>query len=71
MEGAGTWGEFSWGDIVWGGLGNERPLRTLIPQNKSRCRYLNVKFNHFNAREQYKLIGISLEPREYSTRAYR
>jgi hypothetical protein len=71
MEGAGTWGDFSWGDIVWGGLGNERPLRTLIPQNKSRCRYLNVKFNHFNAREQYKLIGISLEPREYSTRAYR
>lgn len=71
MEGAGTWGEFAWGEVVWGGLGNERPLRTLIPQNKSRCRYLNVKFYHFNAREQYKLLGISLEPREYSTRAYR
>lgn len=71
MDGPGFWGSFDWIEIPWGGDSNEVPVRTLIPQNKARCRYLFVKFKHFNAREQYKLLGISLEPREYSTRAYR
>lgn len=71
MNGPGFWASFPWIEIPWGGNGNEEPERTLIPQNKARCRYLHVKFKHSNAREQYKLLGISLEPREFSTRAYR
>jgi hypothetical protein len=71
IDGTGSWSSFDWSTIPWGGLSNGRPVRTLIPQEKSRCRYMNVKFTHSNAREEYKLIGMSLEPREVSTRAYR
>lgn len=71
MDGPGFWACFDWMKVPWGGQSNEVPVRTLIPQNKSRCRYLHVQFKHSNAREQYKLLGISLEPREISTRAYR
>jgi hypothetical protein len=71
MSGPGFWVSYPWLDSVWGGNGNDIPLRTLIPQNKSRCRYLTVQFEHINAREEFKLVGISLEPREVSTRGYR
>jgi hypothetical protein len=71
LKGPGFWSSFDWADVVWGGAGNGVPLRTLIPQNKSRCRYLNVKFKHSNARESYKLLGISLEPRVIGPRGYR
>lgn len=71
MSGPGTWASFPWLQTIWGGNSNEVPLRTLIPSNKSRCRYLHVKFKHRNAREEFKLLGISLEPREVSTRGYR
>lgn len=71
MSGPGFWISYPWLDSVFGGGGSDAPLRTLIPQNKSRCRYLTVQFVHSNAREQYKLVGMSLEPRTVSTRAYR
>lgn len=71
MSGPGFWVSYPWLDTVWGGGGRDVPLRTLIPQNKSRCRYLTVQFEHVNARESYKIVGISLEPREVSTRGYR
>jgi hypothetical protein len=71
MSGPGFWISYPWLDSVFGGGGNDRPMRTIVPQNKSRCRYLTVQFEHANAREQYKVVGISLEPRTVSTRAYR
>lgn len=71
LKGPGFWGSYTWADVVWGGAGNSVPLRTLIPQNKSRCRYLNVKFKHENAREGFRLLGISLEPRNIGPRGYR
>jgi hypothetical protein len=71
LRGPGFWASYPWADVVWGGAGNSVPLRTLVPQNKSRCRYLNVKFKHSNARESYKLLGISLEPRVIGPRGYR
>jgi hypothetical protein len=71
LKGPGFWSSFVWADAVFGGAGNSVPLRTLIPQNKSRCRYLNVKFKHSNARESFKLLGISLEPRVIGSRGYR
>lgn len=70
-KGPGYWDGYSWANVTFGGEGNEVPVRTLIPRDKSRCRYLHVQFTHINAREQWKLIGVSLEPREVSTRGYR
>jgi hypothetical protein len=69
--GPGFWASFKWITIPWGGNGDETPVRSLIPVPKQRCRYIHVKFKHSNAREQYKLLGISLEPRDISPRAYR
>lgn len=70
-QGIGDWGFFVWSDQNWGGEGSQVPLRTLIPRNKQRCRFLKPKFLHKNAREQYALYGISLDPRELSQRAYK
>jgi hypothetical protein len=71
LQGPGFWGSYNWANAVWGGDGNSIPLRTLIPADKSRCRYLNVRFKHSNARESFKLLGISLEVREVGPRGYR
>lgn len=69
--GVGYWSGMPWGEFVWGGEGNEIPKRTLIPREKQRCRHLKIRFNHVNAREGLKILGISLEPRQLSTKAYR
>lgn len=70
-KGPGFWDGYFWANVTFGGEGNEVPVRTLVPRDKSRCRYLHVQFKHSNAREGWKLIGVSLEPREVSTRGYR
>lgn len=70
-KGPGYWDGYNWANVTFGGEGNEVPVRTLVPRDKSRCRYLHVQFTHINAREEWKLIGVSLEPREVSTRGYR
>jgi hypothetical protein len=70
-RGPGYWDGYSWANVTFGGEGNEVPVRTLVPMDKARCRYLHVQFIHGNAREEWKLIGVSLEPREVSTRGYR
>jgi len=71
LKGPGYWDGYTWADVTFGGEGNEVPVRTLIPRDKSRCRYLHIQFTHVNAREKFKLIGVSLEPREVSARGYR
>lgn len=71
LSGPGFWASFPWLNSIFGGGGNSVPVITLIPRDKSRCRFLIVRFIHINAREQYKLLGISLEPREVSKRGYR
>lgn len=70
-NGIGDWGYFDWGAQNWGGEGNQAPERTLIPRNKQRCRFLKPRFQHINAREKYAIYGISLDPRELSTRGYK
>lgn len=71
LKGPGNWAGSVWNDTTWGGEGNEVPFRTLVPRDKSRCRYMHVQFIHGNAREKWRLLGVSLEPREVSTRGYR
>ena len=72
-KGVGYWGFGQWGDATfyWGGEGNDAPYRTIIPRAKQRCRYLNVRFQHANARENWRIVGISAVVRSLSSRAYR
>lgn len=71
-NGNGAWGLYNWGDFYWGGDGPEVPVRTIIPLEKQRCRFLRVGIEHNVAREHYSLYGFSLEanPGSNSTRGY-
>jgi hypothetical protein len=69
--GAGDWGNFVWSEQNWGGEGSQVPFRTLVPLEKQRCRFINCRFLHTNALEQFALYGISFTPRVLSTRAYK
>jgi hypothetical protein len=70
-RGPGYWDGYAWDAATWGGEGNEVPVRTLVPQEKSRCRYIHIQYMHINAREKWRLLGVSVEPREVSSRGYR
>ncbi len=70
-QGVGSWGEFAFGDVNFGGGGSDEGGRTYLPRNKQRCRYVNVKFEHKNARETFSVLGVTLVPRDFSTKAYR
>lgn len=70
-RGSGDWGYGLWGGFNWGGEGAEIPFRTYVPRSKQRCRFMRVKFNHINSREEIKIVGLSLQARPISTRAYR
>jgi hypothetical protein len=72
-KGVGYWGDqnFGTGGFYWGGDGNDIPFRTIIPVEKQRGRYLNVKFDHINAREYFRIIGITAVVRAISSRGYR
>lgn len=70
-EGTGEWGGFTWGGMTWGGDGTSRPLRTLIPREKQRCRFINCRFKHAQAFEKYSIFGVSLTAEINSTEAYK
>lgn len=69
--GVGDWGYFNFGTINWGGIAAPIPLRTLIPLEKQRCRFINVKFDHQVAFEKYAIYGLSLTVRILSPRGYK
>lgn len=75
FEGAGLsvgdWGFFNFGAVNWGGVAAPIPLRTYIPLEKQRCRYMNVRFTHKVAFEKYAIYGLSLTWRPVSARGYR
>lgn len=67
-------GDFGYGDFAqsnFGGLGSESPIRRIVPKNKQRCRFLRMRFKHVNARETFKIVGITMNPRSVSKRGYR
>lgn len=55
----------------FGGSSNGAPMRTYIPRNNQRCRYIVIKFEHNIARENFSILGISLTFNDISVRAYR
>lgn len=69
--GLGDWGLFYWGDNNWGGEGSQCPMRTFVPRDKQRCRFLRPRFRHIVAREKFAIFGISLTFRAIGPRAYR
>lgn len=69
--GVGDWGYFAWGSINWGGVAAPIPLRTLIPLEKQRCRFMNIRFQHKVAFEKYAIYGLSLTFRPIGPRGYK
>lgn len=69
--GNGSYGNGVYGNTTYGDSGNSIPLRTYVPRNCQRCRYLNVKFEHAVARESFQLYGVSMTYNTVSQRAWR
>jgi hypothetical protein len=70
-SGKGDWGSFAWSEQNWGGRFSGAPMRTYIPANKQRCRFIQAYFAHNSAREKWAIFGISYTLRVLSERAYR
>jgi hypothetical protein len=71
-KGLGVWGNNSdWGNIPWGGDGLSDGIRTLIPRQKQRCRYLECQWRHINSFENPMIEGISITYEINSTKAYK
>ncbi len=74
-QGNGIFGHYSnpgFGFGFFGGASNSAPLRTLIPFQNQRCRFINMEVNHRTAREKLVVFGITLTGNVgQSTRAYR
>lgn len=72
LAGNGIFGHDNFGAGQFGGMSNSAPMRTYIPRQCQRCRYLVTKVLHKTAREDYRLLGITLTGNEsQTTRAYR
>lgn len=62
-DGNGIFGHYSlpgFGFGFFGGGSNGAPIRTYIPRDQQRCRYLNIAYEHSVAREEYSILGITL-----------
>lgn len=72
-KGIAYWGDLDWGakTAYWGGEGNDMPFRTPVPRGKQKCRYLSILFEHKNAREYFRLLGVGANVRQISDKAYR
>lgn len=70
-SGNGSFGLSIFGENSFGGEGTDQPIRVLVPRNKQRCRYLATRITHINAREGFRIIGISYNPRLVSDKAYK
>ena len=58
-------------NAYWGGEGNDIPFRTIVPRDKQKCRYITVVFEHSNAREEFRILGVTGVVRPISSRGYR
>lgn len=70
-SGKGDFSFFIWSQHNWGGGFSGVPLRTYIPRQKQRCRYIQMQFLHNSSREKFSLYGYSYTFRPISERAYR
>jgi hypothetical protein len=70
-KGNGDFGMFTYGTVNFGGISAPVPLRTYIPLDKQRGRFISIKFDHRIALENYALLGVNVNFRPYATRSYR
>jgi len=57
----GAWGYGGWSKLPWGGeLGGRQAIRSYIPLEKSRCRWLDLSLSSNQALTQFSVSGISL-----------
>lgn len=57
----GAWGYGGWGLLPWGGeVGGRQAIRSYIPLEKSRCRWLDLTLTSNQALTQFEVSGISL-----------
>jgi hypothetical protein len=70
-SGKGDFGFFTFSQHNWGGGFSGVPLRTYIPRQKQRNRYIQLEFLHDSSREHFALYGFSYTFRAISERAYR
>lgn len=72
LDGNGAFGAGTFGQTFFGGGSNSAPMRTIIPRQAQRCRYMSIRFKHNVAREKFSVYGITLTGEVLaSTRAYR
>lgn len=73
LDGNGIFGHSNFGTGFFGGTSNSAPFRTYVPRQCQRCRFIVVKFAHKTAREDYRILGISITANSStaSPRAYR
>lgn len=72
LDGNGIFGHSDFGEGFFGGLSNSAPFRTFIPRQCQRCRFIVIKYEHKVAREDYRLLGITITGETgQSSRAYR
>jgi len=72
LDGNGIFGHFKFGTGFFGGSSNSAPFRTFIPRNCQRCRYIVGRFEHSIAREDYRILGMTITGEVgQSSRAYR
>lgn len=72
LEGNGIFGHQTYGENFFGGLSNSAPFRTYVPRQCQRCRYIVAKFTHKVAREDWRLLGMTITGQtNQSTRAFR
>lgn len=71
LDGDGGWGDSVFENVAWGGEGIAYPIRTLIPRQKQRCRFIKAQFKHVNAFYKYSILGISYTFENMSERAWK
>lgn len=70
LYGNGTFGNDVFGENIFGGNGDRRPIRTFVPRNKQRSRFLQMQISHKKAREKMTILGYSMDFKTYSAKAY-
>ena len=71
-EGNGAYGSQIYGEFTYGGGADQRQIRTYVPRNKQRSRFIIMGFLHNIGRENFAITGYSLTYNSDTTeRAYR
>lgn len=70
FDGSGDFGGSLYGGAAWGGEGYSVPVRTLIPKQKQRCRFIKTQFMHRYAFYKFSILGIAFTYNITSERAW-